>query len=65
MIEQAKRMKTDEHSAETDREGTAARLLDTIPSILLSGSCINEHFRPSAIKDLLMSHEKRYVTSRV
>ena len=27
VVEQAKRMKTDEHSAETDWEGTAARLL--------------------------------------
>ena len=30
--------------AETDREGTAARLLDTIPSVSLSASGINEHF---------------------
>ena len=48
VIEQAnvkrRRMNTD---AETDREGTAARLMDTIPSVSLSASGINE-----AIKDL-------------
>ena len=30
--------------AETDREGTAVRLLDTIPSVSLSASGINEYF---------------------
>ena len=53
LIEQAnakrRRMNTD---VETDQEGTAASLLDTIPSVSLSASGI---FRPSAIKDLLMS----------
>ena len=43
-----RRMNTDARSAETDREGTAVRLLDTIPSVSLSASGINEHFRPSA-----------------
>ena len=61
VIEQAnvkrRRMNTDARSAETDRKGTAVRLLDTFPSVSLSASGINEHFPSSAIKDLLMSQE--------
>ncbi|KAL5479129.1 hypothetical protein EMCRGX_G022611 [Ephydatia muelleri] len=34
-------MNIDARSVETDREGTAARLVDTIPSVLLSASDIN------------------------
>ena len=51
VIEQAnakrRRMNTDTRSAETDREGTAARLLDTIPSVSLSASGINVPRLPS------------------
>ena len=51
VIEQAnakrRRMNTDARSAETYREGAAARLLDTIPSVSLSASGINVPRLPS------------------